>query len=51
MKEVKKGNEEFAAVPEDIKKQVEKLNEELKEKNESIPAEEARLWHARVIKG
>ena len=50
VKEVKKGNEESIAIPEDIKKQVAKLNDELKEKNKPIPPDETRLWSARIIK-
>jgi len=46
-KEVKVASTE---VPIDIKKQIEKLNNELKEKNETITDNETRLWSARIIK-
>jgi zona occludens toxin (predicted ATPase) len=50
VKEVKKGNDVSTEVPADIKKQIAKLNEELKEKNDNPKEDEQRLWGARVIK-
>jgi len=49
-KEAKKEKEVSTRVPEDIKKQIAKLNDELIEKNENPKEYEQRLWGARVIK-